>query len=108
MGLFDFLKKEKPLSRKSFKGKNAYYFKNDPKAKEFLSLGGGFSGIFNVTDKKTMAFVKKYCEYIEPKHIYIQDKSGKLIPYFYKDRQAERKWESDYKKRNRISSKRKK
>ena len=108
MGLFDFLKKEKPLSRQSFKGKNPYYQKNDTKAKEFLSLGGGISGIYDVSDKKTLSFVRKYSEYIESKHIYIRDKNGMLVPYFYKDRQVEKKWQKDYNKRNGVSSRKNK
>ena len=88
-----FKKKEKPLVRSSFKGKEAYYCKNNPKAKEFIALGGGLSGIYDVSNKNTMSIVRKYSEFIKPQHIYKRNEKGILIPYFSKDRKVERKKE---------------
>ena len=56
----------------------------EQKYKEFLRKGGGLSGVYNVSDKKTAQFVKEYKEFIPKKDIYIVDRKGNLIPKYPK------------------------
>ncbi len=56
--------------------------KRDKKYAEFLRAGGGLSGVYDISDKETKAFVKKYRKYISKKEIYKRDKKGYLIPVY--------------------------
>ena len=108
--MFGFLKKqEKPLNRKDFKGWIPSVFRTDNekynKYKEFRELGGALSGVYDVSDNKTRIFVEKYSEFIKPQHIYKRNKNGILIPYFSQERRAEKKWQSDYNKRQKYNRK---
>ena len=44
--------------------------KKDKKYSEFLKAGGGLSGVYDISDKKTLAFVRKYREFIPKREIY--------------------------------------
>lgn len=55
---------------------------NSLKYKEFIKLGGSNSGIYDISDKKTAAFVKKYGEFIPKKDIYKRHKDGTLVPVY--------------------------
>ena len=56
--------------------------KKDKKYSEFLKAGGGLSGVYDISDKKTYAFVRKYREYIPKSEIYTRDKRGYLVPVY--------------------------
>ena len=51
-------------------------------------MGGGLSGVYNVSDKRTANFVKEYRGFIPKKEIYKRDKKGSLVPVY----RGERKW----------------
>ena len=55
---------------------------NSLKYIEFIKLGGSNSGIYDISDKKTAAFVKKYGEFIPKKEIYKCRKDGTLVPVY--------------------------
>lgn len=63
---------------------NMFGKKKDKKYTEFLKMGGGLSGVYDISDKKTFAFVKKYRKYIPKSEIYTRDKRGYLVPVFKK------------------------
>lgn len=65
--------------------KTAYEKRKGPKYAEFQRLGGGRSGVYDISDKRTSAFVKKYREFIPDKEIYRRDARGYLVPV-YRDR----------------------
>ena len=52
------------------------------KRKEFLRMGGGLSGVYNVSDKRTANFVKEYRDFIPKQEIYKRDKTGSLVPVY--------------------------
>ena len=52
------------------------------KRKDFLRKGGGLSGVYNVSDKRTASFVKEYRDFIPKKDIYKKDKNGSLVPVY--------------------------
>ena len=61
--------------------------KKDKQYSEFLKAGGGVSGVYDISDKRVRAFVKKYREFIPDREIYTRDKQGYLVPaYRPKDR----------------------
>lgn len=68
---------EKPLARK-----RAYEKRKGPKYAEFQRLGGGKSGVYDISDRRTAAFVKKYREFIPDQEIYRRDKRGHLVPAY--------------------------
>ena len=68
--IYEKVKKQKPF--------------NEQKYKEFLRKGGGLSGVYNVSDKRTAQFVKDYKEFIPKKDIYVVDKKGNLVPKYPK------------------------
>lgn len=49
---------------------------------EFLKAGGGLSGVYDISDKKTASFVKKYRKYIPNNEIYTRNKRGYLVPVY--------------------------
>ena len=49
-----------------------------------MRKGGGLSGVYNVSDKKSAQFVKDYKEFIPKKDIYIVDRKGNLVPKYPK------------------------
>ena len=70
---------------KSYARKTAYETRKGKKYAEFQRLGGGRSGVYDVSDRRTAAFVKKYREFIPDKEIYRRDARGHLVPV-YRDR----------------------
>ena len=70
---------------RSYARKNAYENRKRQKYADFQRLGGGRSGVYDISDKRTVAFVKKYREFIPDKEIYRRDARGYLIPV-YRDR----------------------
>lgn len=54
----------------------------EKKRKEFIKAGGGLSGVYDVSDKKTLAFVKKYREFIPNNEIYTRNDKGWLVPVY--------------------------
>ena len=56
--------------------------KKNKKYSEFLKAGGGLSGVYDISDKKTYAFVRKYREFIPKREIYTRDKRGYLVPVY--------------------------
>lgn len=55
---------------------------NSKKYAEFVKSGGALSGVYDISDKNTAAFVKKYGEFIPKKEIYKRDKNGSLVPVY--------------------------
>lgn len=49
---------------------------------EFIRKGGGKSGVYDITDKRTRAFVKEYKEFIPKREIYRRNKKGYLVPVY--------------------------
>ena len=62
------------------------------KYQEFVSLGGTRSGVFDISDKDTRKFVKKYKEFIPKKDIYKRNKRNELIAVSRKQRRKDREW----------------
>lgn len=56
--------------------------KKPKKYAEFVKAGGGKSGVYDVSDKQTAAFVKKYREFVPKKEIYKRNKRGYLVPAY--------------------------
>ena len=56
--------------------------KLEAKRREFLRRGGGLSGVYNISDKQTKAFVKQYREFIPDKEIYRKNKKGTYVPVY--------------------------
>lgn len=56
--------------------------KNPKKYAEFVKAGGVKSGVYDISNKQTAAFVKKYREFIPKKEIYKRDKRGWLVPAY--------------------------
>lgn len=54
------------------------------KYSEFLKAGGGLSGVYDISNRETLAFVKKYREFILGSEIYTRDKRGYLVPVYGK------------------------
>ena len=54
----------------------------DKKYEEFLKAGGGLSGLYDISDEKTFAFVRKYREFIPKREIYTRDKHGNFVPVY--------------------------
>lgn len=50
--------------------------------KEFLKLGGAYSGVYDISKKSTAEFVKKYRKFIPKGEIYKRDKRGWLVPIY--------------------------
>ena len=73
--------------------------KNRQKYAEFVAAGGMRSGVFNISDKKTRAFVKKYKEFIPKKDIYKTNKKGTLVAVDRRQRKKDKQWLKDYQKR---------
>ena len=55
---------------------------NSKKYAEFVKAGGALSGVYDVSDKNTAAFVKKYGEFIPKKEICKRNKKGLLVPVY--------------------------
>ena len=70
--------------------------KKKSKYNEFLSLGGSKSGVFDISDKKTRKFVKKYKKYIPKKDIYKRNKRNELVAVSFKQRRKDCKWLKNY------------
>lgn len=49
---------------------NRWRTENPDKYSAFLRAGGGLSGMYDMRDKNTRAFVKKYKEYIHKSELY--------------------------------------
>ena len=56
--------------------------KLEVKRREFLWRSGGMSGVYNISDKQTAAFVKEHREFIPDKEIYRKNKKGTLVPVY--------------------------
>ena len=54
----------------------------EKKRKEFLRQGGGLSGLYDVSEKRTASFVREYRDFIPRKEIYKRDKRGWLVPVY--------------------------
>lgn len=50
--------------------------------KDFLKQGGGLSGVYDISDKNTRAYVEKYAKYIYYGHVFNRDSNNKLQPVF--------------------------
>ena len=76
---------KKSLAYSSSKYDPMYHHENpkiERKRKEFLRKGGGLSGVYNVSDKRTASFVKEYRDFIPKKDIFKKDKNGSLVPVY--------------------------
>ena len=78
--MFKFNKNERYIKKQirysTSKYNPIYSYKNpkiERKRKEFLRKGGGLSGVYNVSDKRTASFVKEYRDFISKKEIYKKD-----------------------------------
>ncbi len=56
--------------------------KNNEKYSAFLKAGGGKSGLYDISNKETAVFVKKYREFIPKSEIYTRDKHNSLVPVY--------------------------
>ena len=65
--------------------------KKEAKRKEFLRLGGGLSGVYDISDTEIRTFVRDYKEFIPKKIIYKRNKKGSLVPAFRRRKNAKRK-----------------
>ena len=54
--------------------------KNKATYSDFVRTGGARSGVFDVSDKSTRAYVKQYKNYIPKSSIYKRDRNGSLVP----------------------------
>ncbi len=52
------------------------------KYNEFLRKGGDKSGVYDISDKRTRAFVREYKEFIPKREIYRRNNKGSLIPVY--------------------------
>ena len=68
--------------QKSYARKSAYEKRKSQKYAEYQNLGGGRSGVYDISDKQTAAFVKKYREFIPDKDIYRRNARGCLVPVY--------------------------
>lgn len=59
---------------------------------EFIAMGGKRSGVFDISDKDTREFVKKYKEFIPKNEIYKRDRNGRLVAVSLKQRRKDRAW----------------
>lgn len=66
--------------------------KKNKKYAEFVAAGGTRSGVFDISDKKTRAFVKKYKEFIPKKEIYKRNKKGSLVAVDRRQRKKDKQW----------------
>ena len=73
--------------------------KRAKKYAEFISQGGTRSGVFDISDKKTRVFVKKYKEFIPKKELYKRDKNGTLVAVDRRQRKKDKQWRKAYLKR---------
>lgn len=62
----------------------------------FLSQGGGKSGVYDISDSRTKAFVRNYREFIPKSKIYRRDRNGRLIALSWKKRLQQKKWGKVY------------
>ena len=62
------------------------------KYETFVALGGKRSGVFDISDKDTRRFVKKYKEFIPKKEIYKRNKRNELVAVSRKQRRKDRAW----------------
>ena len=60
--------------------------------KEFVALGGTRSGVYDISNKDTRKFVKKYKEFIPKKDIYKRNRKGRLVAVSWKQRKKDRAW----------------
>ena len=72
--------------------KNNRNSKRAKKYAEFVLQGGTRSGVFDISDKPTRAFVKKYKEFIPKREIYKRDKKGTLIAVDRRQRKKDKAW----------------
>ena len=49
-----------------------------------MKAGGGLSGVYDISNRETLAFVKKYREFILGSEIYTRDKRGYLVAVYGK------------------------
>lgn len=90
----DFKKKKKkinkPLRKSTFAKTKNYRPKKGTKDYkdyiDFCNLGGNLSGVFDVSDKRTKEFVRKYSKFISSKDVCTRDKNNRLVCYFKSDR----------------------
>ena len=66
--------------------------RKDDKYREFRALGGSRSGVFDISNKDTRRFVKKYKEFIPKSEIYKRDRNGRLVAVSLKQRRKDRAW----------------
>ena len=71
----------------------------------FLSQGGGKSGVYDVSDSRTKAFVRNYGEFIPKREIYRRDRNGSLIAVSWKQRRKDKAWKKAYAKRQKRGKK---
>ncbi len=64
------------------KGKKYEKLKNSQDYKDFIRASGGKSGVYDISDKKTAVFVRKYRKFIPKKEIYKRNKKGWLVPVY--------------------------
>jgi hypothetical protein len=74
----------KKIYYKNFSPKRSAKDTNPKKYSCFIKAGGGKSGVYDISDKQTASFVRKYREFIPKNEIYKRDKRGYLVPV-YKD-----------------------
>lgn len=56
--------------------------KLEAKRKEFLRLGGGRSGVYDVSKPDVAKFVREYKDFIHKNEIYKRDKHNCLVPVY--------------------------
>ena len=65
----------------------------------FIGQGGGKSGVYDISDSRTKAFVRNYREFIPKREIYRRDRNGNLIAVSWKQRRKDNAWRKAYMKR---------
>ena len=66
--------------------------KKNKKYAEFVAAGGTRSGVFDISDKRTRTFVKRYKEFISKKDIYKRNKKGALVAVDRHQRKKDKQW----------------
>ena len=70
------------IYKKKYKTRKTAKDKKPKKYAEFLRLGGSRSGVYDISNKETAMFVKKYREFIPKNEIYKRNKKGWLVPVY--------------------------
>lgn len=71
-------------SKTIFKRKKTAKKLKPKKYAAFVKAGGNKSGVYDISDKYTASFVRKYREFIPKNEIYTRDKRGYLVPVYKK------------------------